>query len=93
MKAHRQMADMMKKMGKGGMKGMAKQLGAMGGMGGGNPFGAGGGPDAAALLDQAKGKAKGAPGADDLDFDAIEQALSGKGAMPPGLGMPGVKKR
>ena len=95
LKAHRQMADMMKKLGKGGMKGLAAQMGGqMPGMGGGgNPFGGGGGPDAAALLEQAKGKSKGAPGADDLDFDAIEKALSGKGAMPPGMGgFPGKKK-
>jgi signal recognition particle subunit SRP54 len=92
LKAHRQMADMMKKLGQsskrgGGMKGMAQQLGGMGGMGG--------APDKAMLLEQAKAaKGGGAlPGADDLDFDAIEKALSGKGAMPPGLGgFPGRKK-
>jgi signal recognition particle subunit SRP54 len=93
LKAHRQMADMMKKMGKGGMKGLAAQ---MAGMGGGNPFGGGGGPDAAALLEQAKaksGKGGNAPSADDLDFDAIEKALSGQGALPPGFGgLPGKKK-
>ncbi|MAW79162.1 MAG: signal recognition particle protein [Parvularcula sp.] len=94
LKAHRQMADMMKKMGKGGMKGLAAQ---MAGMGVGNPFGGGGGPDAAALLEQAKaksGKGGDAPSADDLDFDAIEKALSGQGAMPPGMGgLPGMKKK
>ncbi|WP_375204947.1 signal recognition particle protein [Hyphococcus sp.] len=94
LKAHRQMADMMKKMGKGGMKGLAAQ---MAGMGGGNPFGGGGGPDAAALLEQAKaksGKGGDAPSADDLDFDAIEKALSGQGAMPPGMGgLPRMKKK
>ena len=52
----------------------------------------GGAPDKAMLLEQAKAAKSGAgkggalPGADDLDFDAIEKALSGKGAMPPGLG-------
>ncbi len=97
LKAHRQMADMMKKMGKGGMKGLAAQMGQMGMGGGANPFGAGGGPDAAALLEQAKGakggKGEDAPLADDLDFDAIEKALSGQGPMPPGLGgLPGKKK-
>ncbi|MEO1135625.1 MAG: signal recognition particle protein [Pseudomonadota bacterium] len=95
-KAHRQMADMMKKMGKlsgkgGGMKGMARQLGGMGGMMG------GGMPDPA-LLEQAEGgkgdPAKGAPGTDDLDFDAIEKALSGQAPMPPGLGgLPGSGKK
>ena len=94
LKAHRQMADMMKKMGKGGMKGMAKQLAGMGGGGLGGMLGGGGGPDAAALLDQAKAnKGKNAPSADDLDFEAIEKALSGQGAMPPGLGLPGMKKK
>lgn len=82
LKAHRQMADMMKKMGKGGMKGLAAQMGGM--MGGPDP----------AMLEAAKGKAKAAvPNADDLDFDAIEKALSGQGAMPPGFGgLPGKKK-
>ncbi|MEQ8751330.1 MAG: signal recognition particle protein, partial [Amphiplicatus sp.] len=51
LKAHRQMADMMKKMGKGGMAGLAKQMGAMGGAPGGlGVLGGGGGPDATALL-------------------------------------------
>ena len=87
-KAHRQMADMMKKMGKGGMKNMAKQLGAMGGgMGAGMP---GGMPNADALLG-AKGKNN--PQSEDIDFDAIEKALSGQAPMPPGLGgLPGKKK-
>ncbi|MEM8770121.1 MAG: signal recognition particle protein [Pseudomonadota bacterium] len=82
LKAHRQMADMMKKMGKGGMKGMAKQLAGMGGAGGGMP-------DPSALLDAGKGK-KSSSKDEDIDFDAIEKALSGKGAMPPGLGGPGM---
>ncbi|NOX81528.1 MAG: signal recognition particle protein [Alphaproteobacteria bacterium] len=93
-KAHRQMADMMKKMGRGGMKGMAKQLAGMGGgmpggmMGGGMP---GGAPDPA-LLEAAKG-AKG-PGADEIDFDAIEKALAGQAPMPPGMGgLPGLGKK
>jgi signal recognition particle subunit SRP54 len=83
-KAHRQMADMMKKMGKGGMKGMAQQLAGMGGM-------PGGAPDPA-LLEAAKG-AKG-QGADEIDFDAIEKALAGQAPMPPGLGgLPGLGKK
>lgn len=93
-KAHRQMADMMKKLGKGGMKGMAKQLAGMGGMGGGlgGMLGGGGGPDAAEMLKGPKGEK--APNPDDLDFDAIEKALSGKGAMPPGFGgLPGMGKK
>ncbi len=85
-KAHRQMADMMKKMGKmggrgGGMKGMAKQLA---GMGGGMP---GGAPDPA-LLEAAKG-AKG-PGSEEVDFDAIEKALAGQAPPLPGMGPPGM---
>ena len=82
LKAHRQMADMMKKLGKGGMKGMAQQLAGAGGMGG--------GPDPAAMLEEAKGK-KGQK-AEDIDFDAIEKALSGQTPMPPGLGggLPGL---
>ncbi|MHA7871375.1 MAG: signal recognition particle protein [Hyphococcus sp.] len=92
LKAHRQMADMMKKMGKGGMKGMAKQMAAMGG-GGMMPgmAGAPGGamPDPSALLSDDKGKGT---GADDLDFDAIEKALSGQAPMPPG-GLPGLGKK
>jgi len=85
-KAHRQMADMMKKMGKGGMKGLAKQMAAMGGAGGGMGGMAGmlGGAPDPAMLEAAKGKK--ASQADDIDFDGIEQALSGKGALPPGLG-------
>jgi signal recognition particle subunit SRP54 len=46
LKTHRQMADMMKRLGKGGMKSL---LGAMGGAGGGG-FGGGGGPDPNALM-------------------------------------------
>ena len=89
-KAHRQMADMMKKMGKGGMKGMAKQMAAMGGM----PGGMGampGGADAAGLLDEAKSGKGQAP--EDVDFDAIEKALSGQAPMPPGMGLPGLGRK
>ena len=89
-KAHRQMADMMKKLGKGGMKNMAKQLGGMGGMGGMMPGMGGGAPDPA-LLEGAGGKGQ---GNEDIDFDAIEKALSGQGPMPPGLGgLPGLGKK
>lgn len=89
-KAHRQMADMMKKMGKGGMKGMAQQLAGMGGAPGGMmPGMAGGMPDAAALSKEAKGA-----GTDEVDFDAIEKALSGQAPMPPGMGgLPGMGKK
>ena len=90
-KAHRQMADMMKKMGKGGMKGMAKQLAGMGGMPGGMGGMPGGGLDPSAMLEDAKtGKGQ---GAEDVDFDAIEKALSGQAPMPPGMGLPGLGKK
>ncbi len=89
-KAHRQMADMMKKMGKGGMKGMAKQLAGMGGMPGGMGGGMPGG-DPAALLNEAKGGK--AQGAEDVDFEAIEKALSGQAPLPPGMGLPGLGRK
>ncbi len=91
-KAHRQMADMMKKMGKGGMKGLAKQMmggmpGGMGGMAGAMGGGGPGGMPDPAMLDGLAGGGKGAKGgADEIDFNALEQALAGKGALPPGLG-------
>ncbi len=85
-KAHRQMADLMKKMGKGGMKKMAAQ---MAGMGGGMGGMLGGAPDPA-MLEAAKGKKGKGGGEEEIDFDAIEKALSGKGALPPGLGGPGM---
>ena len=91
-KAHRQMADLMKKMGKGGMKKMAAQMAGLGGMGGGGAGGLGGmlgGAPDPGMLEAAKGK-KGKGGEEDIDFDAIEKALSGKGALPPGLGGPGM---
>ena len=67
LKSHRQMADLMKRMGKGGMKGLAQQMMAMGGApGGGMPglggggMGGGGAPDPALLegLGGAGGKGK-----------------------------------
>ena len=93
----------MKKRGKGlaaafyptGMGGGGGGLGGMlGGMGGG--MGGAAPADAAALLGDAEGgtgkKGKGAQGAEDIDFDAIEKALSGQAPMPPGLGggLPGL---
>ena len=95
-KAHRQMADLMKKMGKGGMKKMAAQ---MAGMGGGLGGMLGGAPDPA-MLEAAQGKKGKSAAEEDIDFDALEKALSGKGALPPGLGgagmmggLPGGKKK
>jgi signal recognition particle subunit SRP54 len=57
LKAHRQMADMMKKMGKGGMKGL---MNAMGGAQG--PFGGGPDPMALAALQKKAGKGGAMPG-------------------------------
>ncbi|HVY89719.1 MAG TPA: signal recognition particle protein [Hyphomonadaceae bacterium] len=80
LKMHRGMADMMKKVGKGGMKGMAQALGGM--MGGGGP--AGPGPQ----VDQAKLNALknlgGGPGS--------APKLPGMGGGLPGLGggLPGL---
>ncbi len=97
-KAHRQMADLMKKMGKGGMKKMAAQMAGMGGAGGLGGM-LGGAPDPA-MLEAAQDKKGKGGGEEDIDFDAIEKALSGKGALPPGLGgagpmgsLPGAGKK
>ncbi|MBI1391294.1 MAG: signal recognition particle protein [Alphaproteobacteria bacterium] len=85
-KAHRQMADMMKKMGKGGMQKMAAQMAGMGG----------GGMNPAALMaggqrgGQGAGKGAKEMSPDDIDFDALEKAMKGQGALPPGLGGPGM---
>jgi signal recognition particle subunit SRP54 len=76
LKAHRQMADMMKKMGKGGMAGLAREMAGMGGLSG---FGTGPMPDLKAL---GGGKPQ-AP--TEIDFAAIEDALAGRGALPPSL--------
>ena len=109
LKSHRQMSDMMKKLGKGGMKNLAGQLagaggmgglgGALGGMGGGMGGGMpglpGGGamPDASELLGGKKDK-KNKKRAEEVDFDAIEKALSGQAPLPPGMGgLPGLGKK
>ncbi|MEZ5919855.1 MAG: signal recognition particle protein [Parvularculaceae bacterium] len=86
LKAHRQMADMMKKLGKGGMKGLAAQMAGMGPMGGMGGM-RGGAPELSAL-----GGGKAAKG-DDVDFDALERAMKGLGPTPPGLGLPGLGKK
>ena len=89
LKAHRQMADMMKKMGKGGMAGLAKQMMGAGGLGA--LAGAPGGEGAAQLKPP---KGAGDPSADNIDFDAIERALQGRGPMPPGMGgVPGFGRK
>lgn len=65
-------------------------MGGLGGMLGGPGAMGGGAPDPSAMLEDAKGK-KGQK-AEDIDFDAIEKALSGQAPMPPGLGggLPGL---
>lgn len=94
LKSHRQMADMMKKLGKGGMKGLAAQLGGMGGQMGALQGGAGKGFPGGDLNPDALLKhAKNTPGADNIDFDAIERAMKGLGPMPPGLGQSFAKKK
>jgi signal recognition particle subunit SRP54 len=76
LKAHRQMADMMKKMGKDGMAGLAREMASLGGM-----PGVGKGP-----LPDLKALGGGKPQAPtEIDFAAIEDALAGRGALPPGL--------
>ncbi len=88
-KAHRQMADMMKKMGRGGMKGLASQLA---GMGGGMPGGMGAPAGAAELMKPSKGAKS--QDTEEIDFDAVEKALSGQAPMPPGMGgLPGLGKK
>jgi signal recognition particle subunit SRP54 len=82
LKMHRGMADMMKKVGKGGPKGMAAALGGM--MGGGGP--AGPGPQ----VDQAKLNALknlgGGPGAGQKPPGLGGGGLPGLGGGLPGLG-------
>ena len=87
LKSHRQMADMMKKLGKGGMKGLAAQMAGMGGMGGGMPGIGAGAPNLSAM---GSGKA---PSTEEVDFDALERAMKGMGPMPGGLGFPGLGKK
>jgi signal recognition particle subunit SRP54 len=90
LKAHRQMADMMKKLGKSGMRGLAAQMAGMGGMPGlgGMPGMGRGGPDLSAL-----GAGKAQP-KEEVDFDALERAMKGLGPAPPGLGgLPGFGKK
>ena len=90
LKQHRQMADMVKSLSKGGprkMQQMAAMMGGLPGMGGG---GMGGGPDMARLKAMGGGKMP-EPSADELK--AIQDRLSGLGGgqLPGGLpGLPGL---
>ncbi len=88
LKSHRQMADMMKKLGRGGMKGLAAQMaGQMGMPGLTSGLGRGPAPDLSAL---GSGKA---PSTEEVDFDALERAMKGMGPTPGGLGLPGFGKK
>ncbi len=100
-KMHRQMADAMKKLGKGGMKGLMRGgLGQLFGMGGKMPAGMPSGQMPAGLPGMGGGKGsavtppKGAGGLPPLsDFPGLGQGGSGS-ALPPGLsGLPGLGKK
>ena len=86
LKMHRQMADMMKKMGKMGGKNMMRQMGAMFGGKGGMPGGGAGMPSQAEIEAAQAQMAKGGglPGG--------LPGLGGGGALPPGLSGFGKKK-
>ncbi len=84
LKSHRQMADMMKKLGKGGMKGLAAQMAGQMGM----PGTARGGPPPLSALGSGK-----APPTDDVDFEALERAMKGMGPIPSGPGLSGLGKK
>jgi signal recognition particle subunit SRP54 len=98
LKQHRQMADMVKSLSKGGGKNlqkMAAMMGGLGGGGGGMPGlpGMGGGPDMARLKALGGGKMA-EPGADEMK--AIQDRLAGLGGgqLPGGLpGLPGFPKK
>jgi signal recognition particle subunit SRP54 len=78
LKMHRQMADMMKKVGKGGMKNMARSLG---NMGGGLPPGMGGMPAGMGMM------GKGLPG---LSGGAPKSLPGLGGSVDPRTGLPGL---
>ncbi|MFN3837222.1 MAG: signal recognition particle protein [Brevundimonas sp.] len=96
LKQHRQMADVVKSMARGGpkkMQQMAAMLGGLGGGGGGVP-GMGGGPDMARLKALGGGKMA-EPSADDMKaiqdrLAGLGNPLGGGGQLPGGLpGLPG----
>ena len=89
LKQHRQMADMVKSMSRGGGKGMKQMAAMMGGLGGGQIPGMGGGPDMARLKAMGGGRMP-EPGADEMK--ALQDRLAGLGGgqLPGGLpGLPG----
>ncbi|RZJ03086.1 MAG: signal recognition particle protein, partial [Brevundimonas sp.] len=86
LKQHRQMADMVKSMSRGGGKGMKQMAAMMGGLGGG---GLGGGPDMARLKAMGGGKMP-EPSADEMKALQDRIAGLGGGQLPGGLpGLPG----
>jgi signal recognition particle subunit SRP54 len=92
LKAHRQMADMMKKMGKGAMAGLAREMAGVSGVAGLSAAMKAGGAGPGAL-EALKPKSGDAPGAENIDFEAIERALGGRGPLPPGMGLPGIGRK
>jgi signal recognition particle subunit SRP54 len=97
LKQHRQMADMVKSLSKGGGKNLQKMAAMMGGLGGGGGMpglpGMGGGPDMARLKALGGGKMP-EPSADEMK--AIQDRLAGLGGgqLPGGLpGLPGFPKK
>jgi signal recognition particle subunit SRP54 len=86
LKQHRQMADMVKSMSRGGGKGMKQMAAMMGGLGGG---GMGGGPDLARLKAMGGGRMP-EPSADEMKALQDRIAGLGGGQLPGGLpGLPG----
>ncbi|WP_309628616.1 signal recognition particle protein [Brevundimonas sp.] len=89
LKQHRQMADMVKSMSKGGPRKMQQMAAMLGGLGGGAP-GMGGGPDLNRLKAMGGGRMP-EPSADEMK--AIQDRLAGLGGgqLPGGLpGLPGL---
>jgi signal recognition particle subunit SRP54 len=83
LKQHRQMADMVKSMSRGGGKGMKQMAAMMGGLGG----GMGGGPDMARLKAMGGGRMP-EPSADEMK--ALQDRLAGLGGGQLPGGLPGL---
>ena len=93
LKQHRQMADMVKSLSKGGGKNLQKMAAMMGGLPGMGGGGMGGGPDMARLKALGGGKM---PDASADEMKAIQDRLAGLGGgqLPGGLpGLPGLPKK
>jgi signal recognition particle subunit SRP54 len=94
LKQHRQMADVVKSMARGGPKKMQQMAAMLGSLGGGMPGMGGGGPDMARLKALGGGKMA-EPSADDLKaiqdrLAGLGNPLGGGGQLPGGLpGLPG----